>query len=61
MIANEAEFVTEEEMHRLYDEYSEPPPPLEQPPSPPRNLVPPLRGAELRQGVDRVNRALGLS
>ena len=50
-----------EEMQRLYDEYPEPPPPLEPPPSPPRNLGPPLRGAELRQGVDRVNRALGLS
>ena len=61
MIANKAELATREEMNRLYDEHSEPPPPLEPPPSPPRNLGPPLRGAELRQGVDRVNRALGLS
>ena len=61
MIANKAELVTKEEMNRLYDENSEPPPPLEPPPSPSRNLGPKLRGAELRQGVDRVNRALGLS
>ena len=61
MIANKAELATREEMNRLYDEYSEPPPPLEPPPSPPRNLGPPLRGAELRQGVDKVNRAWGLA
>ena len=61
MIANKAELATREEMNRLYDEYSEPPPPLEPPPSPPRNLGPPLRGAQLRQGVDKVNRAWGLA
>ena len=54
MIAtNKAGLATREEMNRLYDEYSEPPPP--------RNLGPPLRGAELRQGVDKVNRAWGLA
>jgi len=61
MIANETGFVSKEEMHRLYDEYSEPPPPLEPPPSPPRNPGPHLQGVKLRQGVDKVNRAWGLS
>ena len=60
MIANETGFVSKEEMHRLYDEYSEPPP-LEPPPSPPRNPGPHLQGVKLRQGVDKVNRAWGLS